>query len=184
MAKENRKFIYGQIKKGARAKDFEAAIHWLVDAGLVLKVNRIEKPTLPLNAYADYDAFKLFLLDIGLLNTIANVDKKILLEKNTILTEYKGALTEQFVCQQLKTKTELYYWTAENATAEIDFIVQYQNEAIPIEVKAEENLKAKSLKVFVEKFENKNAIRTSMNSYRKEDWLTNIPLYGIGFTFQ
>ena len=115
-------------------RSFEAAIHWLVDAGLVLKVNRIEKPTLPLNAYADYDAFKLFLLDIGLLNTIANVDKKILLEKNTILTEYKGALTEQFVCQQLKTKTEIYYWTAENATAEIDFIVQYQNEAIPIEM--------------------------------------------------
>jgi predicted AAA+ superfamily ATPase len=179
LAKENRKFIYGQIKKGARAKDFEMAINWLVDAGLVLKVNRIEKPIMPLNAYADFDAFKLFLIDIGLLNAIGNLDQKILLEKNSILTEYKGALTEQFVCQQLKIKTDIYYWVAPNATAEIDFIVQYQNEIIPIEVKAEENLKSKSLKVFVDKFDNKNAIRTSMNQFRKEIWLTNYPLYAI-----
>ncbi|MCC6370200.1 MAG: ATP-binding protein, partial [Bacteroidia bacterium] len=116
LAKENRKFIYGQIKKGARAKEFETAINWLVNAGLVLKVNRIEKPALPLNAYADYDAFKLFLLDIGLLNAIGNLDKKVILEKNTILTEYKGALTEQFVCQQLKLNHELFYWAAENAS--------------------------------------------------------------------
>ncbi|MDZ7897960.1 MAG: DUF4143 domain-containing protein [Arcicella sp.] len=121
LAKENRKFIYGQIKKGGRAKDFETAINWLVDAGLVLKINRVEKPTLPLNAYADFDAFKLFFLDIGLLNAIADLDSRILLEKNNILTEFKGALTEQFVCQQLKIKKELYYWTASNATAEIDF---------------------------------------------------------------
>jgi predicted AAA+ superfamily ATPase len=178
LAKENRKFIYGQIKKGARAKDFETAINWLVDAGLVLKINRIEKPTLPLNAYTDYDAFKLFLLDVGLLNAIGNLDQKILLEKNQILTEYKGALTEQFVCQQLIIKTGLYYWSSNN-TAEIDFILQNKNEVIPIEVKAEENLKSKSLKVFVEKFENKNAIRTSMSKYRKENWITNIPLYAI-----
>jgi predicted AAA+ superfamily ATPase len=178
LAKENRKFIYGQIKKGARAKDFETAINWLVDAGLVLKINRIEKPTLPLNAYTDYDAFKLFLLDVGLLNAIGNLDQKILLEKNQILTEYKGALTEQFVCQQLIIKTGLYYWSSNN-TAEIDFILQNKNEVIPIEVKAEENLKSKSLKLFVEKFENKNAIRTSMSKYRKENWITNIPLYAI-----
>ena len=179
LAKENRKFIYGQIKTGTRAKEFEAAIHWLSDAGLVLKVTRIEKPTLPLIAYADYDAFKLFMLDIGLLNAIAGLDKRILLEKNSILTEYKGALTEQFVCQQLFGKTELFYWTASNGTAEVDFILQRQNEVIPIEVKAEENLKSKSLKVFVEKFENKNAIRTSMNRYREESWLTNLLLYAI-----
>lgn len=179
LAKENRKFIYGQIKKGARAKDFETAINWLVDAGLVLKVNRIEKPTLPLNAYSDYDSFKLFLVDIGLLNAIGNLDQKILLEKNSILTEYKGALTEQFVCQQLKINTEIYYWVAPNATAEIDFVLQNQNKIIPIEVKAEENLKSKSLKVFVEKFNNKNATRTSMSKFRKEDWLTNIPLYAV-----
>jgi predicted AAA+ superfamily ATPase len=179
IAKENRKFIYGQIKKGARAKDFEMAINWLVDAGLVLKVNRIEKPTMPLNAYADFDAFKLFLIDIGLLNAIGNLDKKILLENNSILTEYKGALTEQFVCQQLKIKTDIYYWVAPNATAEIDFIFQNHNEIIPVEVKAEENLKSKSLKVFVDKFENKNAVRTSMSKFRTENWLTNVPLYAI-----
>jgi uncharacterized protein len=179
LAKENRKFIYGQIKKGGRAKDFETAINWLVDAGLVLKVNRIEKPTLPLNAYADFDAFKLFLLDIGLLNAIADLDSKILLEKNNILTEFKGALTEQFVCQQLKIKKDLYYWTATNATAEVDFVLQSQNEIIPIEVKAEENLKSKSLKVYVEKYAPKTAIRTSMSKYRQEDWLVNMPLYGV-----
>lgn len=179
LAKENRKFIYGQIKKGARAKDFESAINWLLAAGLILKVNRVEKPSLPLNAYADYDAFKLFLIDIGLLNAIGNLDPKILLEKNTILQEYKGALTEQFVCQQLKINNELYYWLAPNATAEIDFVIQYQNEIIPVEVKAEENLKSKSLKTYVEKFSPKTAIRTSMSPYRKETWLTNIPLYAI-----
>lgn len=183
LAKENRKFIYGQIKKGARAKDFEMAINWLVDAGLVLKVNRIEKPTIPVNAYADFDSFKLFLVDIGLLNAIGNLDKKILLEKNSILTEYKGALTEQFVCQQLKIKADIYYWVASNATAEIDFVFQKQNEIVPIEVKAEENLKSKSLKVFVDKFENNNAIRTSMSKFRTENWLTNIPLYGIDAIF-
>lgn len=179
LAKENRKFVYGQIKKGARAKDFETAINWLVDAGLVLKVNRIEKPTLPLNAYADFDAFKLFFIDIGLLNAIGDLDQRILLEKNNILTEFKGALTEQFVCQQLKIKKKLYYWIASNATAEVDFVLQSQNEIIPIEVKAEENLKSKSLKVYVEKYAPKTAIRTSMSEYRQEDWLVNIPLYGI-----
>ncbi len=179
LAKENRKFIYGQIKKGSRAKDFEMAINWLVDASLVLKVNRIEKPIMPINAYADLDAFKLFLLDIGLLNAIGNLDPKILLEKNTILSEYKGALTEQYVCQQLTVKTAIFYWVATNATAEIDFVIQHKNQIIPVEVKAEENLKSKSLKVFVEKFSNENAIRGSMSHYRKESWLTNIPLYAI-----
>lgn len=181
LAKENRKFIYGQIKKGLRAKDFEAAINWLVDAGLVLKIIRIKKPIIPLSAYLEYNSFKLFFLDIGLLNAMGDLDKKILLEKNAILQEYKGALTEQFVCQQLKIKNDLYYWTAESATAEIDFLLQYQNEVIPIEVKAEENLKSKSLKIFVEKYNSKNAIRTSMNKYREESWLTNIPLFGIEF---
>lgn len=179
LAKENRKFIYGQIKKGARAKDFELAINWLVDAGLVLKINCIKKPIAPLNAYSDHDAFKLFVLDIGILNAMGKLDPKILLEKNTILQEYKGALTEQFVCQQLKAKTELYYWTAPNATAEIDFVIQHNNEIIPIEVKAEENLKSKSLKVYVETFSPTIAIRTSMSKYKEQEWLTNIPLYAI-----
>jgi hypothetical protein len=183
LAKENKKFIYGQIKNGARAKDFEAAINWLVDAGLVLKVNRIEKPTLPLNAYADYDAFKLFFIDIGLLNAVANLDQKILLEKNAILSEFKGALSEQYVCQELTIHHQLFYWSSSN-TAEIDFIIQNKNEVVPIEVKAVENLKSKSLKVFVEKYENQSAIRTSMSKFRKEDWLTNIPLYAINGIFK
>ena len=179
LAKENKKFIYGQIKNGARAKDFEAAINWLVDAGLVLKVNRVEKPTMPLKAYADYDAFKLFLFDIGLLNAMGELDQKILLEKNAILKEYKGALTEQFVCQQLFPKKELFYWSASNATAEVDFVIQHQNEIIPIEVKAEENLKSKSLKVYVDKFKPETTYRTSMSKFRKDEWLTNVPIYGI-----
>jgi predicted AAA+ superfamily ATPase len=179
LAKENKKFMYGQLKKGARAKDFEDAINWLVHAGLLLKVNKIQKPTVPLNAYVDVDAFKLFLLDIGLLNALANLDAKILLEKNNILTEYKGALTEQYVCQQLKIKNELYYWTAEKATAEVDFLAQHKNDIIPIEVKAAENLKAKSLKVYVEKYNATKAIRTSMQNYKEESWLTNVPLYAV-----
>ena len=179
LSKENRKFIYGQIKQGARAKDFEMAINWLVDAGLILKVNRIDKPTLPLNAYLDFDAYKLFMIDIGLLNAMGKLDKSVLLQKNNILTEYKGASTEQFVCQQLVMSHDVYYWVATNASAEIDFLVQYKNQIVPIEVKAEENLKAKSLKSFVEKYSSKNAIRTSMNTFRAESWLTNIPLYAI-----
>lgn len=179
LAKENKKFIYGQIKKGSRAKDFESAINWLVNAGVVLKVSRVNQPAMPLNAYADFDAFKLFLVDIGLLNAMANLNSKILLEKNRILKEYKGALTEQYVCQQLITAHELYYWVASNAKAEIDFLVQHENEIIPIEVKAEENLKSKSLKSYVQKYTPGSVVRTSMNKYRQEDWLTNLPLYAI-----
>jgi predicted AAA+ superfamily ATPase len=179
LAKENRKFMYGQIKKGARAKDFEAAISWLSDAGLVLKVSLVNKPTIPLNAYADMDAFKLYLVDIGLLNALAKIDPKILLEKNSILTEFKGALTEQYVAQQLKINHELFYWTTSNATAEIDFLIQSGNEFIPIEVKAEENLKSKSLKVFAEKYMPQTAIRTSMSPYRTQDWMANVPLYAV-----
>jgi uncharacterized protein len=179
LAKDNRKYIYGQVKKGARAKDFETAISWLSDAGLVLKVSSVEKPTLPLNAYAHIDAFKLFLLDVGLLNAIAKLDQKILLEKNNILTEFKGALTEQFVAQQLKINYDIFYWSASNGSAEIDFLIQIRNEIVPIEVKAEENLKAKSLKVFVEKYTPTTAIRTSMSRFRAQDWLINIPLYAI-----
>jgi len=179
LAKENRKFIYGQLKKGSRAKDFETAIAWLADAGLVLKVNIVDKPTIPLNAYTDFDVFKLFCLDVGLLNAKAQVSPKILLEKNNILTEFKGALTEQFVAQQLIIKHDIFYWTASNATAEIDFLIQKENEIVPIEVKAEENLKSKSLKVFFDKFHPKQAIRFSMNNYRVQDWMVNIPLYGV-----
>ena len=177
LAKENRKYTYGQVKKGARAKDFEQAINWLVNAGLIQQVFRVSKPGLPLKAYLDYDGFKLFLVDIGLLNAMANLDAKVLLDKNRILTEYKGAMTEQFVCQQLKPNYQLFYWSAENATSEIDFLLQDKNDVIPIEVKAEENLKAKSLKVFKDKYPTTKAVRLSMSPFRKDNQLTSIPLY-------
>lgn len=179
LAKENRKFIYGQLKKGARAKDFELAINWLTDAGLVLKVYCVTKPGLPLNAYTDMDTFKLFHMDIGLLNAMAQLDPMILLDKNAILTEYKGALTEQFVAQQLKNHHDLYYWSAPNATAEIDFLIQQRNEIIPIEVKAEENLKSKSLRIFATKYNVPKSLRLSTSRYREQDWMINIPLYGV-----
>jgi hypothetical protein len=181
LAKENRKYVYGQVRKGARAKDFETAIHWLADAGLVLKANLVGKPALPLHAYADFDNFKLFLLDVGLLNAMAKVDKTVLLEKNSILTEFKGAMTEQFVAQQLKPRHDIFYWSAPNATAEIDFLLQSRDRVIPLEVKAEENLKAKSLRLFAEKFQIPNAVRSSMSRYREQDWMVNWPLYAVGF---
>lgn len=179
LAKENKKFIYGQLKSGARAKDFEMAINWLTDAGLIIKVNRIEKGKLPLKAYADLDAFKLFLVDIGLLNAMAGIEARILLEKNNILTEYKGALTEQYVCQQLHPKQQLFYWSLENSRAEVDFVIQNESVILPIEVKAEENLKAKSLRVFAEKYKIKKSYRVSMAKFRKESWMENWPLYGV-----
>ncbi len=181
LAKENRKFIYGIIKKGARAKDYEIAIAWLIDCGLIHKVSRISKPAIPIKAYADFNAFKLFLVDIGLMSAMGNIDAKTLLKGNVIFEEFKGAITEQFVLQQLVTIKEfnVYYWSAEKSTAEIDFVIQYQNKVIPIEVKAEENLQAKSLKIYCQKYKPNQAIRTSMSDYRKENWLTNVPLYAI-----
>ena len=180
LAKENKKFIYGQLRQGARAKDFEAAINWLTNAGMLLKSNRVNRATLPLKTYSDFDVFKLYLLDIGLLNAMAQVSEQILLDKNQILIEFKGAMTEQFVAQQIKEKHELFYWSADHATAEVDFIIQKQMQVIPIEVKAEENLKSKSLKVYTEKHKPTQAVRTSMSPYRKEDWMENYPLYAIG----
>ncbi|WP_439489697.1 ATP-binding protein [Algoriphagus sp.] len=181
LAKENKKFIYGIIKQGARAKDYELAMSWLVDCGLVHKISRVTKPAIPLKAYEDLSAFKLFVVDVGLLCAMVDVDVKTLLEGNNLFEEFKGALTEQFVIQQLILLKEMstYYWSAEKATAEIDFLVQFSGQIIPIEVKAEENLKAKSLKLFCQKYKPTTAIRTSMSNFRKEDWLLNLPLYAI-----
>jgi len=181
LTKENKKFIYGAIKQGARAKDYELAMSWLIDCGLIHQVNRVNKPAIPLKAYEDFSAFKLFMVDVGLLCAMAEIDIKTLLIGNDLFEEFKGALTEQFVLQQLIIQKALtvYYWSAENATAEIDFLVQHEGRVIPVEVKAEENLKAKSLKVFCEKYKPATAIRTSMSDFRKEEWLTNLPLYAI-----
>ncbi len=179
LSKENKKFIFGVVKKGSRAKDFELALEWLIGSGLITKVNRISKPSLPLNAYSDASAFKIFMLDVGLLGALSHLDSHTIIEGNRIFEEFKGALTEQYVFQQLD-KDNLYYWSADRSDGEIDFVLQQENLVIPLEVKAEENLRAKSLKSFCDKYKNKNAIRTSMSDYRKEDWLTNIPLYAIG----
>jgi predicted AAA+ superfamily ATPase len=181
LAKENRKFIYGIIREGSRAKDYEAAILWLIDCGLVHKICRVSKPSIPLKAYEDRSTFKLFLSDIGLLSAMGDIDSRTLLEGNRIFTEFKGALTEQYVLQQLLSLNDsvIHYWSAERSTAEVDFIVQKGGIVIPLEVKAEENLQAKSLKVFVEKFSPSVSVRTSMSDYRRQDWLINLPLYAI-----
>lgn len=181
LAKENRKFIYGAVKSGGRAKEFEVAIMWLEDAGLIHKISRVPNASLPLDGFVDIGAFKLFMVDIGLLGAKSGLDAKTIIEGNTIFGQYKGALTEQYVLQQLKCSTgiETYYWSAEQGIAEIDFLIQTGGKVIPIEVKAEENLKAKSLKSFRDKFHPELSIRTSMSDFRKEETLTNLPLYGI-----
>jgi predicted AAA+ superfamily ATPase len=181
LAKENKKFIYGVIRKGARAKDFEIAIQWLVDCGLLLEIYRISRPTMPLIAYQDLSVFKLFLLDVGLLGAMAGINIRTLIEGDAIFTEFKGALTEQFVMQQLRIESDRYigYWTNERSTAEVDFIIQDEGEIIPVEVKSGENLHSKSFRLFCEKYKPGKAIRTSMAPYKEEGWMTNIPLYGI-----
>lgn len=181
LSKENRKFIYGMIKEGARAKDFELAIEWLKDAGLIYKVNRCKKAQLPLAAYEDFSAFKMFLSDIGLMGAMSNIPVQSLLNGNMLFSDFKGALTEQFVLQQMKTNQSLsiYYWSADNSRGEIDFLVQQEEKIIPIEVKAEENLQAKSLRMFVERNPGLKGCRFSMSPYREQDWLVNYPLYSV-----
>lgn len=180
LAKENRRFVYGALRKGARAKDFELAIQWLKDCGLVQQVIRLSKPSLPLPAYAD-EGFKMFLSDVGLLGAMSGLDAKTLLQGNAFFSEFKGALTEQYVAQELRCELNQTpsYWSAEHATAEVDFVFQYNSGIYPVEVKAEENLKAKSLKVYSDKYTPSISIRTSMSDYRHDDWLLNLPLYGI-----
>ncbi len=181
LTKENKKFIYGIIKDGARAKDYEMALMWLSDCGLVHKVHRVTAPNIPLKAYEDMKAFKLFLLDVGLLGCMVRLNQSVLLDGNKLFKEFKGALTEQYVLQQLKTLKgiETYYWTNDRGNAEVDFLIDTGKEIVPIEVKAEINLKAKSLKTFCEKYNPKTAIRTSMMDYKREDWLLNLPLWAV-----
>jgi predicted AAA+ superfamily ATPase len=185
LGKENKKFVYGVMKEGTRAKDFELAIQWLHDSGLLIKCNRVSKPNMPLIAYQDFAAFKLFFNDVGLFSAKSSLDVKTIISENSIFTEFKGALTEQFVVQQLKVldNMPIYYWTNDHSTAEVDLVVQYNGDIIPIEIKASENLKAKSFKLFCERFKPANAIRTSLSDYRKENWMINVPFYIIGDFF-
>jgi len=182
LAKENKKFIYGVLKEGARAKDFELAIQWLTDAGLLHKIYAVSKPALPLIAYQDFSAFKLYHNDIGLLGAMSKLNAKTLINGNEVFEEFKGALTEQYVFQQLLLNEEfsLNYYPFENGRYELDFIIQNENgELVPIEVKASENLRAKSFKYFCEKYKPAKAIRTSLADYKEENWMTNLPLYAI-----
>jgi len=181
LAKENKKFIYGIIREGARAKEYEMAIMWLSDCGLVHKISRVSTPHLPLKAYEDLKAFKLFLADVGLLGCMAGLKQSTLLDGNDLFREFKGALTEQYVMQQLATIPELnsYYYTNDRSSCEIDFVVDNGEVIVPVEVKAEINLKAKSLKSYCEKFHPKLSVRTAMTDYKKEENLINLPLYAV-----
>ncbi len=181
LARENKKFIYGLVREGCRAREYETAIMWLSDCGLVHKVSRVNAAGIPLKAYEDLKAFKLFIVDVGLLGCMTGLHQRTLLDGDDLFIEFKGALTEQYVCQQLKTIEDLgiYYYTNDRGSCEIDFVIDTGEQIIPIEVKAETNLRAKSLKTYRERFEPELSVRTSMADYKKEDWLLNIPLYAI-----
>ena len=181
LARENKKFIYGLVREGGRAREYETAIMWLSDCGLVHKVSRVNAAGIPLKAYVDLKAFKLFIVDVGLLGCMTGLRQRTLLDGDDLFVEFKGALTEQYVCQQLKTIEDLgvYYYTNDRGSCEIDFVVDTGEQIVPIEVKAEINLRAKSLKTYRERFEPELSVRTSMADYKKEDWLLNLPLYAI-----
>ena len=181
LARENKKFIYGLVREGGRAREYETAIMWLSDCGLVHKVSRVNAAGIPLKAYEDLKAFKLFVVDVGLLGCMTGLRQRTLLDGDDLFVEFKGALIEQYVCQQLKTIEDLgvYYYTNDRGSCEIDFVVDTGEQIVPIEVKAETNLRAKSLKTYRERFEPELSVRTSMADYKKEDWLLNLPLYAI-----
>ncbi len=181
LAKENKKFIYGLVREGGRAKEYETAIMWLCDCGLVHRVSRVNAAGIPLKAYEDLKAFKLFIVDVGLLGCMTGLRQLTLLDVNDLFTEFKGALTEQYVCQQLKTINDLnvYYYTNDRSSCEVDFIIDNGEQIVPVEVKAEVNLKAKSLKTYREKFNPEISVRTSMADYKKEEGLVNLPLYAV-----
>lgn len=181
LAKENKKFIYGMLKEGARAKEFEIALEWLQDAGLLYKVNRTKAGKMPLSAYEDFAAFKVFILDVGLLSAMGKLTSQIILDGDAIFEEFKGALTEQYVFQQLKTHKyiDIYYWSADNSSGEIDFIVQKEGVITPIEVKSSENLQSKSLSAFIKRHPELKGLRFSMSEFKDQEWMKNKPLYSI-----
>lgn len=179
LARENKKFLYSAVKPGARARGYEEAIQWLVDAGLVLKVSRVSKPGLPLSAYEDLGAFKLYLLDVGLLGAASRLDASAIVEGNRLFTEFKGALSENYVCQSLAATGEVvpHYWSAENSSGEVDFLYDFGGRVVPVEVKAELNLRAKSLRAFVAANGLEPGVRLSLAGFDRQSWVTNVPLY-------
>ncbi len=180
LAKENKKFFFGQVKEGARAKDFEKAIQWLTDCGLLIKVYRVEKPAMPLKSYIDFAAFKIYLLDVGLLGAMSDLDARAILDKSEIFVEFKGAMAEQYVLQQLVSDTAYtpFYYSVSSHN-EIDFVLQKDGDIVPLEVKAAENLRSRSLRAYCDKFNPALAVRTSLSDYREQDWMTNLPLYAV-----
>ena len=181
LAKENKKFFFGQIKKGARSSEFEIAIQWLIDCGLVYKVSRVNKPHMPLKAYKSMNAYKLFVIDVGLLGAMSELEAESILEGNDIFIEFKGALSEQYVLQQLISDTEYtpYYYGTEKATFEQDFLIQKGKNIIPIEVKAETNIHSQSLRAYCDKYHPERAVRFSALKYMNQEWMENIPLYAV-----
>ena len=181
LAKENKKFFFGQIKKGARSSEYEIAIQWLIDCGLIHKVNRVNEPHMPLKAYKSMNAYKLFMLDVGLLGALSELTAESILEGNDIFVEFKGALTEQYVLQQLICDTEYtpYYFGTEKSTFEQDFLIQKGKDIIPIEVKAEGNIRSQSLKAYCDKYHPRKAVRLSTLNYVDQGWMVNIPLYAV-----
>jgi predicted AAA+ superfamily ATPase len=184
LAKENKKFLYQTVKNGARAREYEDALNWLVNAGLVYKIYRSNKPAFPVSAYDDLNAFKIYLLDVGLLRRFANLDPSIVLNGHSFYSEFKGSLTENYVLQSLLNQTEELprYWTSEN-TAEVDFMLPYKNEIIPIEVKSGENVKSKSLSIYRKNYEPRISLRFSLKNLNFDDGLLNIPLFLVDKTF-
>ena len=181
LAQENKKFIFGHIKDGARARDYRSAITWLTQAGIAVRVSRVSKPGIPLSAYADASAFKLFMVDVGLLGAMADVDAGSIVQGNRLYTEFKGALTEQYVCQELVAQgLRPFYWSAENSRGELDFLVQRAGAVYPVEVKAEENVRAKSLRAFGERHPETRPRRFSLSGFRDEGWMKNVPLWAVG----
>jgi predicted AAA+ superfamily ATPase len=179
LARENKKFLYGLAKDGARAREYEDALMWLKDSGLIRQLFRTTQAIFPLKAYIDLKSFKIFHLDIGLLRVMSGLSPDIIIEKEAVFKEFKGAITEQYVLQQLSGMAEIkdcYYWTTD-ATAEIDFLFSYKNLIIPVEVKAGENLHAKSLRVYIEKYKPDISIRTSLRNLQYAEGLINIPLF-------
>lgn len=180
LAKENKKFIYGALKKGARAASFEVAIEWLINAGIVYKINRVNAVKMPPKFYEDFNAFKLFVLDIGLMGAMVDAPAAAVLIGNGIFSEYKGAFAELYVCQQLMSSgTPTFYHTIDGSRIELDFVIQTDDKVLPVEVKAEENLQSKSMRTFIAKHPELKGLRLSMKSYIDQGWLVNVPLYGI-----
>lgn len=182
LGQENKKFVFGHIGEGARARDYRSAITWLTQAGIATRVPRVSKPGVPLSAYADESAFKLFSLDVGLLCALSRLDASSIADGNALFTEFRGALTEQYVCQQLVSDCNLSpcYWSAENSRGEVDFLVQRGGRVYPIEVKAEENLRSKSLRAFSGRYPGTVPRRFSLSGFCDQGWMRNVPLYAIG----